>query len=331
MARVIAGARQPDGLEVSVVVPSHARILRLRWLLNALQEQTLARDRFEVIVVHDYGSREAAMIDAHPLAAAGAVRTVSIAPEDARAARQRNLGWRVARAPLIAFIDDDCRPEPEWLAELLTVARARPGAMVQGTVRPDALEGEVFARPLVRTLQVDPLDPRAQTANFLYPRALLEAVDGFEESLLVGEDMELCLRCRDAGAPLVAAPEAIVNHAVEAFSVGGWAGAHRKWHDLPLMFKAQPRLRRYHPLGVFWTWRHMRAWTALAGLLAGAARSPALLLALPYLILDVLSRRGFRLKGLLVSLTESPQVIAGDVVEIHAFAKGSIHHRSPLL
>ena len=43
--------------DVSVVVPSHARRLRLRWLLNALEEQTLAPERFEVIVVHDYTGR----------------------------------------------------------------------------------------------------------------------------------------------------------------------------------------------------------------------------------------------------------------------------------
>jgi len=329
---VSGGERQPHQPEVSVIVPSHGRLLRLRWLLNALEEQTIERERFEVVVVHDYDSAgAAAMIDGHPLAAAGVVRSVRIAPENARAARQRNLGWRAARAPAIAFVDDDCRPEPDWLAELLAVVRTRPEAMLQGTVRPDPLEGEVFARPLVRTLRVQPPDPRAQTANFLYPRALLEAVAGFDEALLVGEDMELCLRCRDAGAPFVAAPRAIVNHAIEAFSLSGWARVHRKWQDLPLMFKAQPRLRRYHPLGIFWTWRHMRAWTALAGLLAGPARREALLLGLPYLVLDVLTRRGSRPKGLLISLSEGPRVIAGDVVEIQAFARGSIHHRSVVL
>jgi len=327
MARVNAGERLAGDPEISVVVPSHGRLLRLRWLLNALEEQTVQRDRFEVIVVHDYNAPQAAaMIDSHPVGCAAVVRPVGLGPGAAR-----NLGWRAARAPSIAFVDDDCRPEPEWLAELLSVARAFPQAIVQGTVRPDGLEAEVFARPLVRTLWVQPPDPRGQTANILYPRALLEAVEGFDESVLIGEDMELCLRCRDAGARLVAAPTAIVNHAVEAFSLSGWAKMNRKWHDLPLMVRQQPRLRRYNALGVFWGWRHMRAWTALVGLLAGVARSPALLLGLPYLILDVLTRRGLRPKGLLISLSEGPRVVAGDVVEIRAFARGSIHHRSPLL
>jgi len=332
MARVNAGERRRPQPEMSIVVPSHGRLLRLRWLLNALEEQTIDRRRFEVVVVHDYGeSQAAAMIDSHSLASVGVMRPVRIAPERARAARQRNIGWRAARAPSVAFVDDDCRPEPEWLCELLAAARERPRAMIQGAVRPDPLEAEVFARPLVRTLVVEPPDPRAQTANILYPRALLEEVGGFDESLTVGEDMELCMRCRKVGAPLVAAPRAIVNHAVEAFTLTGWAAVNRKWQDLPLMLKRQPRLRRYKPLGIFWTWRHLRTWTALAGLCASPARSQACLLGLPYLLIDVLSRRGFRLKALLVSISECPRVVAGDAVEIRAFARGSVRHRSLLL
>ena len=332
MAPVHAGAAPPDHPEISVVVPSHGSLLRLRWLLNALEEQTFEADRFEIVLVHDYGdAQSAAMIDSHPLAVSGRLRAVRIDPRHARAARQRNIGWRAARAQHVAFIDDDCRPAPEWLAELVAVARERPRAIVQGTVGGDPLEAEVFLRPLVRTLWVDPPDPRAQTANILYPRALLDAVGGFDESLLVGEDMELCLRCRRAGAALVAAPKAVVHHAVEAFTLTGWSRVNRKWQDLPLMLKAQPRLRRYKPLGVFWTWRHTRAWAALAGVLAGLARARALWLGLPYLLLDVVARRGWRPKPLAIALSEAPRVIAGDAVELTAFVKGSVRHRSVLL
>ena len=332
MAPMSAGERQRSDLAVSVVVPSHGRLLRLRWLLNALEEQTLGRDRFEVVVVHDYDDAQtAAMIERHPLAQAGVVRSVRIDPARARASRQRNIGWRAARAPAVAFVDDDCRPHPEWLERLVHAAARAPDAIVQGTVVGDPLEADVFARPLVRTLWVTPPDPRAQTANILYPKTLLERVDGFDESLVVGEDMELCLRCRRAGAPLAAAPGALVFHAVEAFSLRGWSRVNRKWQDLPLMLKAQPSLRRYKPLGVFWTWRHLRAWLAGAGVLAGTARDDALLLALPYLALDVVPRRGFRPKLLVTALSEAPRVIAGDLVELVWFARGSVRHRSVLL
>ena len=43
-------------IAVSVVVASHARHLRLRWLLNAFEEQTLAPERWEVVVRVPWGS-----------------------------------------------------------------------------------------------------------------------------------------------------------------------------------------------------------------------------------------------------------------------------------
>src|SRR3954463_4274307 len=102
--------------EISVVVPSHERPLRLRWLLNALEEQTLDRDRWELVVVHDSrGDETERLLDEHPLHAAGVLRHRRLEAGTGSPSRQRNVGWRMARAPLIAFTDDDCRPEPEWL------------------------------------------------------------------------------------------------------------------------------------------------------------------------------------------------------------------------
>src|SRR5213593_4083172 len=60
--------RMADPL-ISVVVPSHERPLRLRWLLNALEEQTLAREQWEVIVAHDSGPETQELLREHPLAA----------------------------------------------------------------------------------------------------------------------------------------------------------------------------------------------------------------------------------------------------------------------
>ena len=34
-------------------------------------------------------------------------------------AAARNTGIRAATAPVVAFLDDDCEPEPEWARELL--------------------------------------------------------------------------------------------------------------------------------------------------------------------------------------------------------------------
>ena len=151
--------------EVSVVIPSHGRPLRLRWLLNALEEQTLAADRFEVIVAHDYEPAVAAAIfDSHPLRRRGMLRAIALGA-DAGPSRKRELGWRAARARFVAFTDDDCRPEPGWLQAMLEAAGRDRGAIVQGATRPDPLELDNYAAPHHRSLYVDPPGEFAQTCN----------------------------------------------------------------------------------------------------------------------------------------------------------------------
>ena len=104
--------------EVSVVVPTHNRPAGLAKLVAALQGQDLAPARFEVIVVDD-GSEPPARVDAGGLA----LRVVRHERPRGPAAA-RNSGWRAARAPLVAFVDDDCAPVAGWLGALLEAASA---------------------------------------------------------------------------------------------------------------------------------------------------------------------------------------------------------------
>jgi glycosyltransferase involved in cell wall biosynthesis len=305
----------------SVVVASHARPLRLRWLLNALEEQTFGA--FEVIVVHDYDPATAARIlDAHPVAP----RHLAIPPGTGSPARQRNLGWREARAPLVAFTDDDCRPEPGWLAALVAAAGRAPGRVVQGATRPDPFERDVFAAPHVRTLEVDPPGRFAQTCNILYPRELLERLGGFDERAITGEDLDLALR---AGAPPVAAPGAVVNHAIEALTLPAMIRSAAKWRYLAYVLAKHPELRRDCVLGVFWEPEHFEVVLALAAL--GTRRRPLLaLLALPWLR-RAGRRRGPRLAERLVAAAELPGQTVQELAEVATMAAGSLRFRTFVL
>jgi glycosyltransferase involved in cell wall biosynthesis len=315
-------------VRVSVVVASRGRPLRLRWLLNALEEQTLAPGDWEVVVVHGYDdAARSRFLDGHPLDRAGVLRQIA---GGGSPARQRNLGWRAARADSVAFTDDDCRPEPGWLERLLEEAERRPGAVVQGATRPDPLEHDVFAAPHVHTLSVEPPGRFAQTCNILYPRALLERLGGFDERAVTGEDIELSLRAREAGAALVAAPGAVVNHAVEAFTLPGFVRLNLRWRHLAYVVKRHPALRRDCFLGVFWKPGHARVALALAGL-AASRRAPVLaLLALPY-VLPELGRRGGRPVDVAVAALELPGRAVNEVAEVLTMAAGSVRHRTLVL
>jgi len=318
-------------VRLSVVVASHGRPLRLRWLLNALEEQTLPAGDWELIVVHGYDAATAArFLGDHPLAAAGVLREIGPPAGGGLPARQRNVGWRAAAGELVAFTDDDCRPEPDWLECLLAAAKRHPAALVQGATRPDPLEHDVFAAPHVHTLRVDPPGRFAQTCNILYPRALLERLGGFDERAVVGEDIDLSLRAREAGAELVAAPDVVVNHAVEAHTLPGFVRRNLRWRHLAYVVKRHPVLRRDCLLGVFWKDGHLRVALALTGL-AGWRRRPALAaLALPY-VLPELGRRGARPVDVAVAVLELPGRAVNEFAELSAMAAGSLRHRTLVL
>ena len=320
-----------DSIAVSVVVASHGRHLRLRWLLNALDEQTLDRRQWELIVVHTYDEDTARrVIEAHPLSAAGVLRHIAIEPGTGSPSKQRNIGSREARADLLAFTDDDCRPEPDWLERMLAAARAAPGAVVQGRTKPDALERQVLRAPHVRTLVIDPINPYKQAANILYPRELFERLEGFDERAIAGEDVGLWMRAQEAGAQIVAAPDAVVSHAVESHTLPGIVRQNLKWRYLAYLAKRHPEFRAEMPLRIFWDDDHLRTTAALVGVL-GARRKPALaLLALPY-VRHSMGRRTTGRAAPLIAAAELPGQFVRQVAEVVGMAAGGVRNRTPIL
>ena len=307
-------------MDVAVVVPTHRRALRLRWLLNALAEQ---EGDFEVLVVRDGEDAEtAAVLDEHPL------RPRAVVLGDPRPGAKRNAGWRATEAELIVFTDDDCRPPAGWLAALVAAAERHPGAVVQGTTRPDPDELEIFHHaPYARSLDIDPVHPMGQTCNLAYPRAVLEATGGFDDEFgaPVGEDTDLFLRAQRAGARVVAAPEALTYHAVDWGLRGRLRGARRAgW--IARAVRRNPEMRRLLPFGG-WAWKpqHPRWLLAAAGL---AARRP--LLALPW-VLGAPRPYGTHPRGLARAAAELPGRFAIDAVETVAVLGGALRHRAPLV
>lgn len=308
---------------ISVVVPAHGRPLRLRWLLNALEEQTLDRGRFEVIVATTR-DEDAAVAAGHPVAA----RVVR--PAAAPAAVQRNAGWRAAAAPLVAFTDDDCRPAPDWLERLLAAADGE--AVVQGATGPDPDERELAERaPRAQTLRIVPPTAWGETCNIAYPRALLAALGGFDEGLASAcDDTDLLQRALRAGARVRAAPDAVVHHAVEVPSLPAALRRAQRWRTLPRVVARHPGLRAGMPLGVFWKPRHARLALAAAGLVAARRRPWALLAAAPY-ALAAAPAYGRSPRGLARAASELPGRAALDAAEMAALARGSVAERTLLL
>jgi GT2 family glycosyltransferase len=253
-----------------------------------------------------------------------------VAPGTGSPSKQRNLGWRAARGNLIAFTDDDCRPEADWLERLVAAAAEAPGAVIQGRTKPDALEREILRAPHVRTLHIEPVNLYKQAANILYPRALIERLDGFDERAVAGEDVGLWLRARRAGAEIAAAPDAVVSHAVESHTLPGIVRQNLKWRYLAYLTKRHPEFRAELPLRVFWDEDHLRTTAAVVGLV-GARRSPVLAaLALPY-IRHSLRRRTTGRAAPLIAAAELPGQFVRQVAEVVGMAAGGVRNRTPIL
>ncbi len=305
--------------DLAVVVATKDRPLRLRWLLNALEEQTW---RFEVIVVHNSDDPETGRV----LQERGITHVR--APSGLGPAAMRNIGWRMSDRALILFTDDDCRPPVDWVANAVVAAMRHPGAIVQGQTQPDPDELAVFHHaPHARSQQIVPPHVMAQTCNILYPRAVLEQVGGFDESFpqAVGEDADLALRARAQGVEFVAAPEVLTYHAVTAGLLPRLRGTWR-WQHMALLVRRHPRLREELPLGG-WAWKasHASFLLALAGVLA---RRPWL--ALPWL-LSAPRTYGNHPRALARTASELPGRALLDAVETAALLRGSLRYRTPLL
>ncbi|HEX7981546.1 MAG TPA: glycosyltransferase [Gemmatimonadaceae bacterium] len=204
---------------VSVVIPAHARIAKLQRCLEALANQTLPRDEFEVIVCDD-GSPE-------PIAPAlgrfADVLTLTVVRK-ARGgpAAARNEGARHASGALLAFTDDDCVPEEDWLEHLVANIGRNPGHLLGGSIvnlLPD--DPYATATQLITSCVYDyyarhPESRRLYcTANLALPTSRFWLLNGFSEQYqrAAGEDYDFCARWTEAGFPNHYAPEATVGHA----------------------------------------------------------------------------------------------------------------------
>lgn len=318
---------------VSVVCSTYRRPALLPQLADALAQQTLPAEQFEVVIV-DNGSPDDTGEVLRRLADEVPYRLRTLRHEQNRgAAGGRNTGWRHASAPVVAFTDDDCVPTPGWLEEgLRTLDGSGPGTFAVGRTTPDPAAQLLLLRPFSRSMSVE--EPRFfETCNIFYRREDLEAAGGFDEGFGIGgEDTDLALRLLDAGRTAVWAPAALVHHAVRPSSFRANLREAGRWVDLPLVLRRHPK-RRPELLHRRWFWKrtHPPALVALAGLsFAAARRSPAPLALVLWWVWHRLAvepacpgprRRVLALPGTFVI----------DAVEVATMVRGSCRHRTLLL
>jgi N-acetylglucosaminyl-diphospho-decaprenol L-rhamnosyltransferase len=187
----------------------------------------IAREEPEEILLVDNGSSPG---ETARLAARSGLSLIRLR-ENRGFAAPANLGARAARAPFVAFVNNDCVVEAGYLGACLSALSADPAlAAVQGTIlggdglsvdgwgigwsaRAEAIQLGRGEAPPPATGSPRPVPGVSATAA-LFRRDTFLGAGGFAESFFAWyEDVDLSLRLHRAGARFATVPAARARHA----------------------------------------------------------------------------------------------------------------------
>ena len=223
MLHPIAGEPGSEAIaDLVVIVPVRDRPAPLARCVEALQASGVLR----VIVVDD-GSLD---VEAHRSVAADAGAQFVARLRSGGPAAARSTGLAEAPAStLVAFVDSDIEVDPGWLDPLVglfvdpSVALAAPRVRHLGSTPVHDRPESVLDRYETANSPLDLGDRPAliaagrrvsyvPAAALVVRRAAFDAVGGFDDSLTVGEDVDLVWRLHDAGWRCRYEPASTVRH-----------------------------------------------------------------------------------------------------------------------
>jgi GT2 family glycosyltransferase len=195
---------------MSVVVCTYNGSRTIRDALEGLAR--LDYEDFEVIVVDD-GSTDGV---------ADIVREYDvrlIQTENRGLSHARNTGMEAATGEIVAYIDDDAYPDPQWLKYLAETFRTTDHAGVGGPNIPPPIDGPIAdcvanapGGP-VHVLLSDRVAEHIPGCNMAFRKTRLEAIGGFDPQFRVaGDDVDVCWRLQERGWTLGFHPAAVVWH-----------------------------------------------------------------------------------------------------------------------
>ncbi|MBW4643779.1 MAG: glycosyltransferase [Goleter apudmare HA4340-LM2] len=194
-------------IKFSVIIPTYHRNDLLAKCLNCLAPgvQTLPANQYEVIVSDDgFKTTAEEMVQQHyPW-----VKWVA-GPRKGPAAN-RNHGAKYAEGEWLAFTDDDCLPDPQWLAAYAELIISKASCSI--------LEGRVYVdRPQKSLAEQSPINEVGGylwSCNFAIERQVFESLQGFDERFPYAamEDVDFKFRINEANYPIYFVRNAAICH-----------------------------------------------------------------------------------------------------------------------
>jgi glycosyltransferase involved in cell wall biosynthesis len=220
----------PATVSVSIIIPALNEERMIGLCLESLGKLSLARERFEVLLV-DNGSKDNTLNIAESFKDRLNLRILQ--KSGVRISALRNLGAREAVGEMLAFLDADCLAPEDWLDRVLELAQAGGGGVL----------GAHYLLPedstwVGRTWHRYQEAPKAgevshvPAGDLIMRREDFLRLGGFDETIQTNEDYELCDRARKAGMQVQAFPQIGVVHLGTAQSLSvffrkqAWHGTH---------------------------------------------------------------------------------------------------------
>lgn len=230
-----------DLVPISVVIPAYNASGRLAQLIHSLSQ--LKPQPAEIIVVDD-GSNDGTFEKLR-----GALERLQnslvLTKVNGGPASARNLGISHAGQPWVAFTDDDCLPEPDWLGAFQLAIDAQPAAAcLFGSIRASGPVG-----PRYHYVEND--GSGHQTANAVYRRDILLQVGGFDDRFPYAylEDTDLFIRV-SALAGWTFVPNAVVIHPSRPASLRSRVRRMKYLESDYMLFAKHPHIYRQRHRGM---------------------------------------------------------------------------------
>jgi glycosyltransferase involved in cell wall biosynthesis len=201
----------------SIVIPTRNRPAQLKACLESISRLDYPADRFEVIVVDD-GSQTSLERVVSPFREQ--IDLTLFSQRNSGPGSARNHGAGKARGRFLAFTDDDCRPNADWLRQLEVRCLAVPDHIIGGRTL-NLLQDNPFSQmsQLIVDIVYDHYNRGVNgpcffaSNNLAVPAVSFHRLGGFDARFTTAEDRELCDRWLQRGYRMTYAPEAVVYHA----------------------------------------------------------------------------------------------------------------------
>ena len=195
---------------ISVVVCTYNGHRTIRDCLDGLSR--LNYSNFEVIVVDDGSATPM-----EPIVSPYGFSTIRTPNQGLSAAR--NTGMHAATGEIIAYLDDDASPDPDWLTYLADaflrtnhVGIGGPNIAPPGDGRMADCVANAPGGP-AHILLSDEVAEHIPGCNMAFRKTALLEVDGFDSQFrIAGDDVDICWRLQQAGGTLGFSPGAMVWH-----------------------------------------------------------------------------------------------------------------------